>query len=385
MSAVWIDDEDALDDVIDEILDEDRYAIDTEFHRERTYYPQLALVQLRWGTSTALVDPLAVDPRVLRPLFDADPLAVFHAAQQDLDVLWSAAGAIPARIFDTQIAAGFLGYSTPSLQTLAQSLLKVSLPKGDRLTDWLRRPLTRDQRDYAARDVEHLLEMHDRLADELGRLGRSEWVEASVADLVRRSSQEHDPDAAWLRLKDVRTLKGDARGVAQALAAWRERRAADDDVPVRRIMSDMALLGIAQRMPSSVEDLAHVRGIDDRLLRGANAREILDAVREGRGRTVSRPERHGEELDARARAALTLMGSWVAEVARRERLDPVLLATRADLVDFANGGTAGRLASGWRAELVANDLRDILEGRAGVAVDDRGRLRLVDCRTMSSR
>jgi len=168
-------------------------------------------------------------------------------------------------------------------------------------------------------------------------------------------------------------------------ARSRATRAADDDVPVRRIMSDMALVGIAQRMPSSVEDLAHVRGIDDRLLRGANAREILDAVREGRGRTVSRPERHGEELDARARAALTLMGSWVAEVARRERLDPVLLATRADLVDFANGGTAGRLASGWRAELVANDLRDILEGRAGVAVDDRGRLRLVDCRTMSSR
>ncbi|MFZ9292285.1 MAG: ribonuclease D [Ilumatobacteraceae bacterium] len=385
MNAEWIDDDDALDDVVDEILGEARDALDPEFHRERTYYPQLALVQLRWRDRTALVDPLAVDPRGLRPLFDGAPLAVFHAAQQDLDVLWSSAGAIPERIFDTQIAAGFLGYSTPSLQTLAQSLLRVSLPKGDRLTDWLRRPLTRDQREYAARDVEHLLEMHRRLTEDLERLGRTEWVAASVAELVRRSSQEHDPDAAWLRLKDVRTLKGESRGVAQALAAWRELRAADDDVPVRRVMSDMALVGIAQRMPATTEDLAHVRGVDDRLLRGATAREIIDAVRRGRGRTPARPERRDEDLDARARAALTLMGSWVAEVARRERLDPVLLATRADLVDFANGGSTGRLAEGWRAALVARDLRDILEGRAGVAVDDRGRLRLVDCPPMSSR
>ena len=385
MSALWVDDDDALDVIVDEILDEPRYAIDTEFHRERTYYPQLALVQLRWGDTTALVDPLATDPRGLRPLFEGSPLAVFHAAQQDLDVLWSAAGAIPARIFDTQIAAAFLGYATPSLQTLAQSLLKVDLPKGDRLTDWLRRPLSRDQCAYAARDVAHLLDLHERQTAELERLGRVDWVQAAIDELVRRSSQASDPNAAWLRIKDVRSLKGESRGVAQALAAWREARAAHDDLPVRRIMSDMALVGISQRAPSSVEELAHVRGIDDRLLRGANAREILAAVREGRGRSVPRPERQGEELDARARAALGLMGSWIAEVARRERLDPTLIATRADLVDFAAGGTAGRLAGGWRAALVAGDLRDILEGRAGVAVDERGRLRLVDSPPMSSR
>ncbi|MSY48446.1 MAG: ribonuclease D, partial [Actinobacteria bacterium] len=120
MTHRWIEDESALDEVIDEILLQPRYAIDTEFHREKTYYPKLALVQLKWGEKTALVDPLAVDPRGLARLFESEILAVFHAAQQDLEVLRHASLVAPKNIFDTQIAAGFLGYSTPSLATLVQ-------------------------------------------------------------------------------------------------------------------------------------------------------------------------------------------------------------------------------------------------------------------------
>ena len=150
MSYQWVEDDIALNNVIDEILQAPRYAIDTEFHREKTYYPKLALVQLKWGVKTALVDPLAVDPRGLSRLFESDVLAIFHAAQQDLEVLRHASLVAPKNIFDCQIAAGFLGYSTPSLATLVQTFKKISLSKGDRLTDWLRRPLTEAQCVYAA-------------------------------------------------------------------------------------------------------------------------------------------------------------------------------------------------------------------------------------------
>ena len=155
MTHLWIEDDLALDEVVDEILLQPRYAIDTEFHREKTYYPKLALVQLKWGNKTALVDPLAVDPRGLARLFESDILAVFHAAQQDLEVLRHASLVAPRNIFDSQIAAGFLGFSTPSLATLVQAIKKVALSKGDRLTDWLRRPLTPAQCLYAADDVAH--------------------------------------------------------------------------------------------------------------------------------------------------------------------------------------------------------------------------------------
>ncbi|NCX78498.1 MAG: ribonuclease D, partial [Actinobacteria bacterium] len=142
-------DDAALEQVVQSALRAPLYAIDTEFHRERTYFPRLALVQLQWGTDNVLIDPLAVDPRGLAPLLQGPGLAVVHAAAQDLEVLRYACGTVPSQMFDTQIAAGFIGYRTPSLATLTQSLLKVALSKGDRMTDWLRRPLTKSQSDYA--------------------------------------------------------------------------------------------------------------------------------------------------------------------------------------------------------------------------------------------
>ena len=145
---LWIDDDSSLNALIDQAVESVRYALDTEFHREKTYYPKLALLQIRVGEVTALVDPLAVDARLLGRLFTANSLCIIHAAQQDLEVLMHASGSVPSHIFDTQLSAGFIGMSTPSLASLVQNELKISLPKGDRLTDWLRRPLTADQQKY---------------------------------------------------------------------------------------------------------------------------------------------------------------------------------------------------------------------------------------------
>ncbi len=377
MSFEWVDSEDALKDVVTSVLSESRYAIDTEFHREKTYYPKLALVQIRWGNQTALIDPLAVDPRGFARLFNNDILAVFHAAQQDIEVLRHAALEAPKNIFDCQVAAGFVGFSTPSLATLVQAVKKISLSKGDRLTDWLRRPLTEQQCAYAADDVVHLFDLHDELTRQLSELGRIDWVTDACAELAIRPMGPQDPSDAWLKLKEARALKGNARGVVQALAKWREERAMRGDLPPRRVMSDMALLGISQKIPKSVEELANTRGVDDRHLSADYCREIMTAVRDGAKNVVSMPTSDNDDVDKWARPALTLITAWVGELARRHKIDATLLATRNDITAFLRKAPNARLCQGWRAILIGDDLTRILNGEVGLSVDRDGHLKLI--------
>ena len=381
MSFEWVDSEKTLDDVIDSVLGGSRYAIDTEFHREKTYYPKLALVQIRWGTQTALIDPLAVDPRRLARLFSNEILAVFHAAQQDLEVLRHASLEAPRNIFDCQVAAGFVGFSTPSLATLVQAVKKTSLSKGDRLTDWLRRPLTDQQCAYAADDVVHLFDLHDELTRQLTELGRVDWVNDACAELASRPTGPQDPSDAWLRLKEVRALKGSARGVAQALAKWREERAMRSDLPPRRVMSDMALLGISQRVPKSVEELANTRGVDDRHLSAEYCKEIMTAVRDGAKNSIVLPSTDNDDVDKFARPALTLITAWVGELARKHKIDATLLATRSDITAFLRKSPNARLREGWRATLIGDDLTRILNGEVGLSVDRDGHLKLISSAT----
>ncbi len=381
MSFEWVDSEKTLDDVIDSVLGGSRYAIDTEFHREKTYYPKLALVQIRWGTQTALIDPLAVDPRRLARLFSSEILAVFHAAQQDLEVLRHASLEAPRNIFDCQVAAGFVGFSTPSLATLVQAVKKTSLSKGDRLTDWLRRPLTDQQCAYAADDVVHLFDLHDELTRQLTELGRVDWVNDACAELASRPTGPQDPSDAWLRLKEVRALKGSARGVAQALAKWREERAMRSDLPPRRVMSDMALLGISQRVPKSVEELANTRGVDDRHLSAEYCKEIMTAVRDGAKNSIVLPSNENDDVDKFARPALTLITAWVGELARKHKIDATLLATRSDITAFLRQSPNARLREGWRATLIGDDLTRILNGEVGLSVDRDGHLKLISSAT----
>jgi len=381
VSFEWVASEKTLDDVIDSVLDGSRYAIDTEFHREKTYYPKLALVQIRWGTQTALIDPLAVDPRRLARLFSSEILAVFHAAQQDLEVLRHASLEAPRNIFDCQVAAGFVGFSTPSLATLVQAVKKTSLSKGDRLTDWLRRPLTDQQCAYAADDVVHLFDLHDELTRQLTELGRIDWVNDACAELASRPTGPQDPSDAWLRLKEVRALKGSARGVAQALAKWREERAMRSDLPPRRVMSDMALLGISQRVPKSVEELADTRGVDDRHLSADYCKEIMTAVRDGAKNSIVLPSTENDDVDKFARPALTLITAWVGELARKHKIDATLLATRSDITAFLRQSPNARLREGWRATLIGDDLTRILNGEVGLSVDRNGHLKLISSAT----
>ncbi|MGH9178750.1 MAG: ribonuclease D, partial [Acidimicrobiales bacterium] len=277
----WVDDDASLRLLAGELAGVEAYAIDTEFHRERTYFPHLDLVQVAWPGGIALIDPLAVPLEPLVAVLEGPGLTVVHAADQDLEVLLAACGTVPSRLFDTQLAAGFLGMASASLQTLVDRLLGVRLRKGDRLTDWSRRPLGPDQQAYAAADVEHLLPLRATIMDRLSARGRLAWAEEECELARRQPRGPADPETAWWKQRDARSLRGRSMGVAQEVGAWRERRAMAQDVPPRFMLPDLALAAIAQRPPATVADLSAVRGIDGRHLRAGAAEELLAAVRRG--------------------------------------------------------------------------------------------------------
>ncbi len=360
--------------VVSDLLSEPAYALDTEFHRERTYYPQLALIQVAWAGGLVLVDPLAVDVRALAPLFTSDSECVIHAADQDLEVLDLSVGEIPAVMYDTQVAAGFLGLSTPSLTTLCERYVGVELAKAERMTDWLARPLGSRQLAYAASDVAYLLEIRDLELAQLDEWGRRQWALDEIELRRTRNRGERDPEMAWMRIKEARQLKGRARTIAVEVAAWRERRAAEMDQPVRFVLPDMAVVTIAQRVPTSRDQLSAIRGVDGRHTGGGAADSLLEAVARGTERTAPPTSTPVPELDRSLRPAVGLVTAWVSQLGRDLEIDPSLLATRSDIEAVLRGDDDARLATGWRSEVMGQPIRDLVEGRAALAFEGDGRL-----------
>lgn len=363
----WIDTDNALIEFVSFAQLHSTYYLDTEFHREKTYFPQLALIQIASGDRLAVIDPVAADARLLQPLFDSVSLCVLHAAQQDLDVMTQSINCVPSRILDTQLCAGFLGYSQPSLASLLQGILKVVVPKGDRLTDWLRRPLTKDQLSYAASDVAYLAELSNYIFGELETRGRMKWAIDACEELRTRPTGPNAPEDAWLRVKDVRTLKGRSRFVARAVAQWREERAMDLDLPPRHVLSDIAVLGVAQRAPRTADDLLQSRGVDNRHASGAQGRALLDAIARGVAESADGdlyfPSSDTDDLEKSMRPAITLVSAWVTELAKQSELDAGLLGTRKDIIDLLSKAPDARMGEGWRAEIVGRDIEDLVAGR----------------------
>ncbi|MBS1848729.1 MAG: HRDC domain-containing protein [Actinobacteria bacterium] len=367
----WVDTEAAFGEVLEQLTGASVVALDTEFHRERTYFPKLALVQLAFEPgSLVLVDPLAVSVEPLGAILESDATIVIHASSQDLEVLRLATGTVPRNMFDTQIAAGFIGYSTPSLATLHESLLGVRLDKGDRLTDWLVRPLAGSVLDYAAGDVRYLLTIHDHLVSILRERDRLDWALEECAIALARGAEIRDPDDAWRRVKGAGKLGGRAALVARRVAAWREDRAAQLDIPVRHVLGDMALVSIAQRPPKNTAELAKVRGIDGRALKGEAAAGLLAAIERGRSEPIpAREPSRSHRPDEQQRAASALLASWLTQHAHELQIDSQLLATRSDIEHFVQGTGRGRLGEGWRRDLAGAAMQDLLEGRSALAFD----------------
>jgi ribonuclease D len=338
-------------------------------------------LQISWSdgpdapAQVALVDPLAVDVYPLCNVLAGPGTMVAHAAEQDLEILERMCGHGPSRLLDTQVAAGFCGHTSASLASLSAAFLGFDIPKGDRLTDWRVRPLTESQMTYAAADVDHLLELAERINADLEQAGRVEWAAEECETMRIRSHAAPDPKKAWWKLRDARSLKGSARGVAQEVAAWRELRAQAQDIPVRSVLPDLALQAIAHRPPSNANALARMRGLEGRNLRPAVAQELLAAVERGRAlppdQVVPPP---ADEVPRELRAPVALVMAWIAQLSRQERIDASLLATRSDVAAFLRGDPTARLSHGWRADLVAEPVRALVEGRAALTFDGAGAL-----------
>ena len=353
------------------------FGIDTEFHRERTYYPQLALVQLSWDDQKALVDPLAVDlGAVRRASWKGRASCVMHAASQDLEVL-DLRLRRPARdgCSTPSWRPGSSGTRCPRLAALVERVYGVHLPKGDRLTDWLRRPLGADQRRYAASDVEYLLGLERSSATSsrsgAGSTGRS----TSARCCGPRAACGRAPDDAWLRIKEARTLRGEAAAVARSVAAWRERRAAELDQPVRFVCSDLAVVGVAQRAPEDARGPApHPRG--RRAPRQGQGRRGRARPRSEPAGARPAPGPSGPDLRARPPpAARGLPGGRLGEPAARDlEIETSLVATRADIEALLAGGPLCPPRRGWRAA-TGRRADPRLGGRRGRVGLRRGRTR----------
>jgi ribonuclease D len=367
----WIDDDAGVRDLVETLRDEPEYGLDTEFVAERSYWPRLCVAQVSWAGGVALVDALACDVAPLREVLEGPGTMITHAGAADLPILERACGARPRALFDTQLAAGFVGLGLPSLFSLVSDLLGVRLDKKEQLTDWARRPLSTSARKYAASDVLHLLALAGELRARLGDLGREEWAAEETEVLRTLPTRDVDPDTAWWRIKGSRSLRGEHATVAQAVASWRERRAQETDRPPRFVLSELVLAGIAARPPHTAKQLRDLRGADS--IPKATIEELLEAVAAGRAMPRSDlrvPPRHDD--DAALDAAVALLAAWTGQVAASEQLEPRLLATRDDVRALVNGRPS-RLDDGWRAAMVGDRIRDLVAGRTALRLVDGGR------------
>lgn len=363
--------------LIDDLGEAGAYALDAEFHGESSYYPRLAVLQVALPGRVAVVDATTVDVRPFRTVLDGPGLMVAHAGEQDLQVLQRFAGAMPGRMFDTQIAAGFLGFGSPSLARLVDELLGVKLEKGSRMSDWFKRPLTAEQVAYAAADVDHLLELQAVIEDRLQAAGRLAW--AYEESERRRRVRVPEVNTAWWRLKGWRQLRGVSRRVAQELAAWRETVAMATDRPARRVLADEAVMLLAERAPRSLHDMPRSRLFDVGRLPAKVADELVAAVARG----IEMPSSGlrlppDTDLPQHLQTLATLLAAWVAQQARSLSIDAALLATRTDIEAFLRNVAGNRLEQGWRAELIGATVGRIVAGTAAIAYDGKGGLVLVD-------
>lgn len=358
-------------------------AVDTEFMRESTYWPRLCLVQVASPELSAVIDPLA--PGIdLAPFFrlmaDERVLKVFHAARQDIEIVWYLAGLIPHPVFDTQVAGMVCGFGDSiSYDQLVQRLTGARIDKSSRFTDWSRRPLSQKQLHYALSDVVHLAEVYPKLAGELERRGRTEWVQEEMDILTSPETYRMEPEHAWRRLK-MRVRRPRELAVLMTVAQWREREAQVRDVPRSRVLKDDALFELAQQRPQTSEELAQLRALPRGFERSRHGAELLETVRLGLEMdlaTVPRLDR--TPASAEPTGAITdLFKVLLKAVSEQEGVAARIIATVDDLSRMAVDDKADVPAlKGWRRQIFGEAALRLKRGELGLAVEN-GRVTLLE-------
>ena len=354
-------------------------AVDTEFLRERTYFPKLCLVQVAAGDNIAAIDPILIDDLTpLAELFeDPSVTKVFHACGQDLEVLLDGMGVTCAPVFDTQLAAAFLGLRQQvSYASLVESYCGVRLPKAESLTDWSRRPLDPEQLTYAEDDVRYLPGIYDRMMAELIERDRLSWVAPEMEALCDPARIKRDPREAYRRLRRAGSLTRRQLAVAREACAWREETAARRDLPRKWVASDEVIVEVCKRTPTTLDRLRRIRGTDQ--IGEGDARSLLAAVARGTACTADecpKMERHARP-SADTESVIDLMYAVLRLISERSGVATQLIATRDDLLEFVQDRGSSSLASGWRHELAGSTLERLLAGEVGLTVRD-GRIELL--------
>ncbi|UAJ09478.1 ribonuclease D [Glacieibacterium megasporae] len=364
-----------LSALCDRLKTVDFVTVDTEFMRENTFFPDLCLLQIAGGGEAAAIDPKApgIDlAPLLKLLVEDDVLKVFHAAGQDLEIIYNLTGKTPSPLFDTQVAAMALGQGEQvSYTNLVQSYLGVAVDKGARFTDWARRPLNDRQIDYAIGDVTYLAQLFPKMVDKLRSTGRGAWLDDEMARVCDPATYANDPETAWLRLR-VPSRKPEVLGRLKALAAWREREAKSKDVPRGRIVKDETLGDLAATAPKSQADLAKVRGLSAAWASNDIGRRLMRALEEAE--PMAAADMPTREV---ARPGLSTEGALIADLlklllkirAKEANVAPKLIA-RGDELDAIAGGVRDGLVvlGGWRYDVFGKDALALIDGRLGFTV-----------------
>ncbi len=350
--------------------------VDTEFLRERTYFSKLCLVQLAMpgdsNDNAVLVDPLAegISLEPLHDLFRTESVVkVFHAARQDLEIFWVDAKVFPTPLFDTQVAAMVCGFGEQvGYETLVRKIVKQSLDKTSRFTDWSRRPLSKEQQTYALADVTHLRKIYEFLSAELERTGRGHWVEEELRILTDPATYDIAPRAAWRRVK-TRTNSPKFLSVVRELAAFRETYAQENNVPRNRVFKDDALIELASTKPKSASDLGRSRLLLREARKGAIADGILAAVAAGEAcppKDQPQPDRSREKLQVNP-ALADLLRVLLKAKTESAGVAAKLIAPSSDLDAIAAGLRDVPALTGWRREVFGDDALRLCKGEIALA------------------
>ncbi len=348
-------------------------AVDTEFLREKTYHPKLCLIQMATRDEAVAIDPLEIDDLSLVKdlLEDSHITKIFHSCSQDLEVLRYALNAHVKPIFDTQVAASFLGVRHQiGYSALVDAICKVKLAKTESLTDWSKRPLDKEQLRYAEDDVIYLPEIYDKLLNELIARNRLSWFTPEMESLVSEDEKDSDPREAYKRVKRINSLTSSQLAIAREVCEWRELTAQKRNVPRRWILPDEILLEISKRAPETPEKLRRIRGIQ--ALSSQNINLILKAVERG----LNCPDDKKPKTFRRAKPSVEiesivdLMYAVLRIVSDREGISGSMLANRDDLIGFVHNPRTSRLGSGWRYDVLGSKLEQLLQGNIGLTVKD---------------
>ena len=373
-SIQYIDTPEQLAKLCEQIKKEPWLALDTEFLREKTYYPKFCLLQIATPEWVACIDPIALPQ--LESLFEAiyNPaiVKVFHSCRQDLEIFFQWTGKLPSPIFDTQVAAPLLGFQdNPGYAMLVSSLLSVNLNKAHTRADWSKRPLTEAELEYAADDVIYLCQIYQIMVQKLTALGRIDWLKNDFAELTNPALYKVDPETAWFKIKGKNKLTGKQLSIIQTLAQWREKIAQAEDRPKSWLLRDELLLDLAKLQPETLQELANVRGINERSVNryGKELCQLITAAKNRPPIPLHEKDRSAKKTQ-QEEAILDILTALVRVRAEENALNPTILASRKDLEELlSNGDDECPLLHGWRYTMAGKELVGLLKGELLLGID----------------